>query len=694
MRFVCSVNDDKYEEIMTYNQILNHIEQSEEDSIVWRFKRIVGHEGPLTKNHAMWKGSNYNVRVEWENGEITDEPMTTIAADDPVTCAIYAKDNNLLDVPGWKRFKSIARRQQHMFRMANQAKLRSFRLAPKYKYGFEIPRDYKHAVELDEKNGTTRWVDATELEMVQLDDYHCFKDQGKGVDIPKGFKKIRVHLIYDVKHDGRHKARLVADGHLTDIPVDSVYSGVVTLRGLRLLIFLAELNGLHTWATDIGNAYLEALTSEKVCIIAGPEFGQRQGHILIIHKALYGLRSSGARWHDRFSDCLRDEGFAPCKAEPDVWMRPNNGVYEYIAVYVDDLAIAMADPQSFVNILESKHKFKLKGTGPIEFHLGCDFFRDDDGILCMAPKKYIEKMAMGYETMFGEKPSTKVHSPLEKGDHPELDTTELLDQNGVQQYQSLIGSLQWAISLGRFDVATAVMSLSSFRALPRRGHLERAKRVCSYLYRMKHAAIRFRTHEPDYSDLPNVIHQWDASVYGDVKEELPFNAPPPLGNPVVLTHYVDANLYHNVLTGRSVTGILHLTNGTPIDWYSKKQATVETATYGSEFVAARTCVEQIIDLRHTLRYLGVPVTQMSQMFGDNKTVVDSATKIHAKLHKRHTALSFHRVREAIAAGFIGFHHIPGARNPADVLSKHWSYACVWALLQPLLFWQGDTANIG
>jgi hypothetical protein len=84
---------------------------------------------------------------------------------------------------------------------------------------------------------------------------------------------------------------------------------------------------------------------------------------------------------------------------------------------------------------------------------------------------------------------------------------------------------------------------------------------------------------------------------------------------------------------------------------------------------------------------------MSQMFGDNKTVVDSATKIHAKLHKRHTALSFHRVRKAMAAGFIGFHHIPGSCNPADVLTKHWLYACIWYMLQPLLFWQGDTANI-
>ena len=110
-----------------------------------------------------------------------------------------------------------------------------------------------------------------------------------------------------------------------------------------------------------------------------------------------------------------------------------------------------------------------------------------------------------------------------------------------------------------------------------------------------------------------------------------------------LVHYVDANLFHDALTGRSVTACLHFINATPIDWYSKKQATVETATYGSEFVAARICVEQIIDLRTTLRYLGVQVNEKSYMFGDNEAVVNSSSNLHAKLHKRHNALSFHRV---------------------------------------------------
>ena len=301
-------------------------------------------------------------------------------------------------------------------------------------------------------------------------------------------------------------------------------------------------------------------------------------------------------------------------------------------------------------------------------------------------------MVASYEQMFGEKPNLNIHAPIKKGDHPELDDSELLDPDRTQKYQSLIGSLQWAISLGRLDIQTAIMTLSGFRSAPRRGHLMRLRHVCGYLTKMKHAAIRFRTHEPDYSDLPENHYSWK-SIYGNVAEIIPDDAPPPLGKRVTLTHYVDANLFHDALTGCSVTGILHFVNATPIDWYSKKQATVQTATYGSEFVAARTCVEQIIDLRTTLHYLRVPINEKSYMFGDNESVVNSSTTPTAKLHKRHTALAFHRVREAIASKFLEYHFIPGADNPADILSKFWAYANVWLVLQALLFWQGDTANI-
>jgi hypothetical protein len=157
--------------------------------------------------------------------------------------------------------------------------------------------------------------------------------------------------------------------------------------------------------------------------------------------------------------------------------------------------------------------------------------------------------------------------------------------------------------------------------------------------------------------------------------------------------HIDANLMHDITSGKSVTGILHLVNKTPIDCYSKKQATVETVTYGSEFVAARVCVEQLIDLRTTQRYLGVPIRDKSYVFGDNKSVVDSSMQLHAKLHKRHTMLSFHRIREAIASGIVGFFYIPGDINPADIFSKHWGYSQIREHLESLLFWKGDTADI-
>ena len=142
------------------------------------------------------------------------------------------------------------------------------------------------------------WQDATKLELKSMEAYEVFKDHGHKATPPPGYKVIRAHLIYDVKHDGRHKARLVADGHLTDIPDNSVYSSVVSLRGLQILLFLAELNGLEVWGTDIGNAYREALFSEKVCTRAGPEFGALADHLLLIHMVLYGLRLSSACWHN------------------------------------------------------------------------------------------------------------------------------------------------------------------------------------------------------------------------------------------------------------------------------------------------------------------------------------------------------------------------------------------------------------
>ena len=231
---------------------------------------------------------------------------------------------------------------------------------------------------------------------------------------------------------------------------------------------------------------------------------------------MYGLKSSGARWHEKLVDSLRMLGFNQSKADSDVWMRRDKHTYEYIAVYTDDLAIASGNPQAIVDALEKGAGFKLKGVGPINYHLGCDYARDADGTLCCGPKKYIEKMVTAYEQMFGEAPK-QYSSPLEKNDHPELDDSPELGLEDITRYQSMIGALQWAISLGRFDVQTAVMTMSRFRAAPRVGHIERLKRIYGYLRKFKHGAIRVRVGIPDMSNTPDIEHAWMDTVYGKVR---------------------------------------------------------------------------------------------------------------------------------------------------------------------------------
>jgi hypothetical protein len=233
VKFRISINEDEYEEIITYNELLDFIKKNQEnDAIMWQFQCIVGHQGPLLRHDKDYNGSRFNVLVEWENGEITTEPLLVIAADDPVTCAVYAREHDLLDVEGWKHFQNLAKREKHFLCLIKQAKMKSYRQSTKYKFGYRIPKDYKEALKLDELNQNTKWEDATLTKMSQLKEYECFIDAGiYGRDKPPdGHKKICAHLVFDVKHDGCHKACYIAGGHHTDIPNESVYSGVVSLQ--------------------------------------------------------------------------------------------------------------------------------------------------------------------------------------------------------------------------------------------------------------------------------------------------------------------------------------------------------------------------------------------------------------------------------------------------------------------------------
>jgi len=692
-RFKVKVGKNIFEQLLDYQDICDYVDSPPDDEGKYNMTKVIGHR---TKGRG--KNATIQLLVQWESGECTYEPITRIYDGDKHMVAEYAQEHGMLDE--WesprRKLKKAASQLDTLIRFSsNVMRIRCNRAQVVYQYGHIVPASHEEAMRLDRMNDNSKWYESEQLEVNQLLEYDAFIDYGhKSSNVPpEGHKLISLHTVYAVKHDERYKSRIVTGGHLTGTPMESVYSGVVSLRGVRIVIFLAELNGLELWQTDIGNAYLEAKTSEKVYVIAGPEFGEKKGHIFVINKALYGLKTSGKRWHERFSDVLRSMKFFPCKAEPDIWMRDQGDHYEYIAVYTDDLTIASKRPQDIIEALTDVHKFKLKGTDPLNFLLGCDYKREDDGLLSMAPKKYILKMKDTYVRLFGENPK-EYQSPLEPNSNPELDVSELLEGDDIKIFQTLVGQGQWVIQLGRFDIGVHVMTLSSFRMSPRIGHLEGMKRIYGYCWKFKDAAIRIRTGMPDFSDLETPKVDWSKTPYAGAKEEQPQNLPAPRGKPVRIYTYADANLGHNKLNGKSVTACLHFVNQTVIDWFCKLQSVVNTATYGSEATAARTALEQMQSLKMTLQYLGVPIVGPSILFGDNKTVVNGSSLPQAKLHKRHLMLSYHYVREALATGEYVYSFINGKLNPSDILSKHWAHKDVWPLIKTLLFCRGDTLEVG
>lgn len=180
-----------------------------------------------------------------------------------MSVSVYAMRNQLLQTPGWKQCKPYVKNAKKFGHMINQAKLHNLRRRPVYKYGHQVPRDHQEVLFIDNKNGNTEWQDVKQVEIRQLKDYDTFRVLGLGAPRPDGCIMIPCHLVYDCKHDGQHKAQFVAGWHRTPTPEVSVYSGVVSLQGIRIVTLIAELNGLLLWSTDIGNAYLGKLHHRK-----------------------------------------------------------------------------------------------------------------------------------------------------------------------------------------------------------------------------------------------------------------------------------------------------------------------------------------------------------------------------------------------------------------------------------------------
>ena len=217
-------------------------------------------------------------------------------------------------------------------------------------------------------------------------------------------------------------------------------------------------------------------------------------------------------------------------------------------------------------------------------------------------------------------------------------------------------------------------------------HIEVLYNVFTYLKKHKYMgklAYGLRTPEVDESAFNNNADWKD--FYGDVKEELPPKMADPRGNVVRISAFVDANHAGNVVTRRLHSGTIIFVQNAPIIWFSKRQNTVEAATFGSEFVVLHICKDLIVALRYKLLMFWVPLDGPEDVFCDNSGVVINAIKPESTLEKKHNSINYHAVREVAAAGILIFVKEDGETNLADLLTKVLTRQRRWDLCHFLMW---------
>ena len=620
----------------------------------------------------------WKLLVLWKNGKEEWMPLSILKETLPLEVAEFAVSRGIDTEPAFEYWVPFTLRKRDRIIAGVKSRVKS----ESHKFGIKIPRTIQEAYALDAANGNTLWRDAINKEMENLKVAFDILEPNK--PLPKGYTHASGHLVFDVRMTLERKARWVKDGHRTPEPSWSTYAGVVSRESVRILLTYAALNDVPVWGCDIQNAYLQAPASEKHYIICGPEFGlENVGKRALIIRALYGGKSAGADYWRHVRYAMEEMNFQPCKADSDVWMRPGirpdgKEYWQYALLYVDDILVIMDNPEEFLREeLGRRFTIKEKSIGPPSQYLGNKVLEVDlsNGTRCWAfgLSQYVQNAVNNVDDYLqkkGEKPLHRCKSPWPSNYRPEIDTTPELTPHDASYFQSLIGIMRWIVELGRADLVMETSALASMMALPREGHLKALLQIFAFLKNKHNSLMVFDPTVPDIDESQFTLEDWAASEYGEQKEDLPPNMPTPRGIGFTMRAFVDSDHAGDSITRRSRTGFIVTLNSSPIYWFSKKQTSVETSSFGSEFIAMKQCCEYVRGLRYKLRMLGIPVELPTYVFGDNQSVLTNSSKPHSKLKKKSSSIAYHFVREGVAKDEWRLAYLNTHLNPADMCTKY------------------------
>jgi hypothetical protein len=304
-QFIIEFPDGEQQDI-AYNMLAEHLfSQVDEEGNQYRmFKAIIGHR---RKKDAVDKADQYTVHkngkqvkkktlrgwdmeLEWMDGSTSFLPLKTVKETNMVEVAEYAVANRIDDEPTFDWWvKDCLKQKKRLIGLSWKHHIQHG-----YKFGICIPESVEDALQLDKINGDAQWYDAMIKEMQNVCVAFDIKDHA--TKPPPGYEYVDLMMVYDIKMDYTWKARLCARGDQTEPPKEITYSSVVSRESIRIAFTYAAMLDLDIRIADVGNAYLYAPTNEHLYTICGPEFGEDEGKIAIIVRALYGLKGSGAAY--------------------------------------------------------------------------------------------------------------------------------------------------------------------------------------------------------------------------------------------------------------------------------------------------------------------------------------------------------------------------------------------------------------
>nr|QHA33696.1 Gag-Pol polyprotein [Atrato Retro-like virus] len=456
--------------------------------------------------------------------------------------------------------------------------------------------------------------------------------------LPPGKKAVGCRWVFKEKTNEkgeviRHKARIVAQGHVQKygIDYDEVFAPVTRHLTLRTLLTIAGRDNLVLKQLDIKTAYLYGDIEEEVYMKQPPGYviSGKESHVCRLRRSIYGLKQSARCWNKKLSGVLQKMGFTANSADPCLFIRIGNNRKVYLLVYVDDILIGSADEKEIKRIYEElQGHFEISWLGDPKYFLGLEITKDKESVYHLSAKTSIQKLIESV----GMKDAKPTKTPMDTG--YVKDTEKGKELEDISKYRSVVGSLMYVATTARPDIAASVSVLGRCFEKPTEKDWVAAKRVIRYLI--------------------GTVN-WSLRLGGD--------------RDYTLEAFSDSDWAGDHTTRKSTTGYILFYGGGAIAWTSRRQNCVTLSSMEAEYIALGETCQEVIWTRRLLEDMGEIQKSPTLIQEDNQGCLKFITSERISKRSKHIDTKACFVRDLVEKKIIKLNYCPTEDMRADILTK-------------------------